>query len=193
MKFLKIGTLFALPLVFGAIAVAQSSRSVQSGQSTLPMQSPSGWGRWQMGSLRPSLVKWSSVSKWHGPGPIPRHDAAMKLGIPASYSLMTNPLPKTQETLIRGAAVYVQKCASCHGTKGLGDGEAGHNLSPAPGNLAWLADMPMRQWDGFKYWTIAEGGAQFRSAMPAFKDTLSQDDIWAATTYIQAHLPRNRK
>jgi mono/diheme cytochrome c family protein len=47
--------------------------------------------------------------------------------------------------------------------------------------------------DAFTYWTIAEGGAQFGTAMPAFKATLSKDDIWAVTAYIQARLPENPK
>jgi mono/diheme cytochrome c family protein len=29
--------------------------------------------------------------------------------------------------------------------------------------------------------------------MPAFKDTLSKDDIWAVVTYIQARMPRRAK
>lgn len=41
--------------------------------------------------------------------------------------------------------------------------------------------------------TIAEGGAQFGSAMPAFKDVLSRDDIWAVIAYIQARLPQKAK
>ena len=43
------------------------------------------------------------------------------------------------------------------------------------------------------YWTVAEGGAQFGTAMPAFKDVLSSDDIWAAAAYIQARLPPKLK
>ena len=39
-------------------------------------------------------------------------------------------------------------------------------------------------------WTIAEGGAQFGSAMPASKDALSKDDNWAVIAYIQARLPQ---
>ena len=44
--------------------------------------------------------------------------------------------------------------------------------------------------DPYIYWTIAEGGARFGSAMPAFKDALSKDDVWAVVTYIQARLPQ---
>ena len=80
-----------------------------------------------------------------------------------------------------------------HGTTGRGDGEAGRGLSPPPGNLAWLSQMPMAQWDPFMYWTSAEGGARFETAMPAFKSALSGDDIWAVTAYIQARLPQKSK
>jgi mono/diheme cytochrome c family protein len=66
----------------------------------------------------------------------------------------------------------------------------GRTNSPPPANLAFLSQMPMVQWDPFMYWTIAEGGAQFGSAMPAFKDALSKDEIWAVIAYIQARLPQ---
>lgn len=126
-------------------------------------------------------------------GSMPRHHQAMMSGIPAPYNSLRNPSPRTRQTVDRGAAVYDQSCASCHGATGVGDGEAGHNLSPPPGNLAWLSQMPMAQWDPFMYWTIAEGGAEFGSAMPAFKDALPKDDIWAVIAYIQAQLPRKSK
>ena len=136
---------------------------------------------------------WPMGRGWHGLGPMPRHHIAMMWGVPAPYASMTNPLPLTQATLDKGAAVYVKNCTACHGEQGLGNGPAGHNLSPPPGNLAWLSEMPVGQWDPFMYWTIAEGGAQFGTAMPAFKDSLSKDEIWSVIAYIQAHLPRKSK
>ena len=124
---------------------------------------------------------------------MPRHHQAMMSGVPAPYTALRNPLPKTKETVQRGAAVYEKSCASCHGPTGQGDGEAGRNLSPPPGNLVWLSQMPMAQWDPFMYWTIAEGGAPFGTAVPAYKGVLSSDDIWAVTAYIQARLPQKTK
>jgi mono/diheme cytochrome c family protein len=126
-------------------------------------------------------------------GSMPRHHAAMMSGIPAPYDAMTNPLPRTRETVERGARVYAENCESCHGATGFGDGAAGRQLSPPPGNLAWLSEMPMGQWDPFMYWTVAEGGTQFGTAMPAFKDGLSKDDIWAVIAYVQAQLPQSAK
>ena len=84
---------------------------------------------------------------------------------------------------------YRQTCASCPGPNGRGDGQAGKDLSPPPGDLAWLARMPMGQWDAYLYWAIAEGGEAFGTGMPAHKDALSADDIWTVVTYIEAGLP----
>ena len=154
-----------------------------------------GWGGccgaapWSMGPGMMGRGGMMGQGMW---GSMPRHHVAMT-GIPAPYSSLSNPLPHARETVQRGATVFTENCASCHGATGQGDGAAGRNLSPPPGNLAWLSQMPMVQWDPFMYWTVAEGGAQFGTAMPAFKDALSKDDIWAVIAYIQARLPQNAK
>ena len=178
-----------------ALTVAGSFGSARAQQTQNPAQNP--WSRccgmrpWGMGH---GMMGQGMMGQGQGMmGSMPRHHQAMMSGIPAPYNSLRNPLPQTPETVDRGAAVYSQNCASCHGATGEGDGEAGRNLSPPPANLAWLSQMPMAQWDPFMYWTIAEGGAQFGSAMPAFKDALPKDDIWTVTAYIQAHLPRKSK
>jgi mono/diheme cytochrome c family protein len=38
-------------------------------------------------------------------------------------------------------------------------------------------------------WAIAEGGQPVGSDMPAFKATLSRNDIWSVIGYIRAGLP----
>lgn len=127
-----------------------------------------------------------------GMGSLARHRVAMMGAVPAPYTQYTNPLPATSANLVQGAAVYAANCAACHGDRGRGDGPAAANLHPPPADLASLADMPMGASDAFLYWTIAEGGAPFGTAMPAFKDRLSRDDIWAVAGYLRAHLPPAR-
>lgn len=122
-------------------------------------------------------------------GSMQRHHRAMMGNIPAAYANLSNPLPLTPVTVDRGEKIYATQCSSCHGGTGAGDGPAAKGMSPPPANLAWLSRMPMGQWDPFMYWTIADGGAAYGTAMPAFKSTLSQDDIWSVVAYIQAHLP----
>ncbi len=111
-------------------------------------------------------------------------------GVPAPYTNLRNPLPETSSTIERGATVYADNCASCHGVTGYGDGPAANNLNPRPANLAWLSRMPMSRWDSFMFWTVSEGGAPVGSAMPRFKKSLSAADRWAVIGYIQSHLPQ---
>ena len=137
---------------------------------------------------------WGRMGPWHmGSGPMgatTRNHVAMMSGIPEPYRSMTNSMPRTQATMQHGAAVYEQNCAACHGVTGRGDGANARDLSPRPADLAWLSRMRMAQWDPFMYWTVAEGGAPLGTAMPAFKDVLSKDDIWSVVAYIQAQLPQ---
>ena len=161
----------ALGLVaLGSIAVAQPASQGQS-----PWRTCCGANPWPQGGMMG--------------GSMARHPVAMMGGGPAPYTHVANPLPHTAATIEHGAAIYAANCASCHGATGLGDGAVAAGLNPRPANLAWLSNMPMSRWDPFMYWTIAEGGSQFGSAMPAFKTILAKDDIWAVTAYIQAHLP----
>ena len=182
MRKLILGTA-VLVTVAAVVAFATAQQSQNPGR--VPWSGCCGAAPWPM---RPGWMMGQGM--W---GSMPRHHFAMMSGISAPYNSLSNPLPRTSETVERGASVYSKNCASCHGATSLGDGEAGRNLSPPPGNLAWLSQMPMAQWDPFMYWTIAEGGAQFGTAMPAFKDALSKDDIWAVIAYIQAHLPQEIK
>jgi cytochrome c len=136
--------------------------------------------------------RWQVPHKWSELEQLPRHHAVATTGVPQPYASMHNPLPISRATIARGAQVFTSSCVSCHGASGKGDGAVGRGLSPPPGDLAWLSDMRISQSDGFMYWTIAEGGVPFGTAMPAFKETLPRDDIWAVSAFIQVHLPRKR-
>jgi mono/diheme cytochrome c family protein len=138
---------------------------------------------------------WPAVAqkKWPPNNSMPRHHVAMAWGVPAPYAQASNPLERSSATVRRGAKVYAAHCVSCHGPSGQGDGKAGRNLSPPAGNLAWLAQLPASRWDPYIYWTVIEGGSAFGTAMPAFKDALSNDDIWAVIAYVEARLPPKPK
>src|ERR1019366_391142 len=118
-------------------------------------------------------------------GSMRRHQMATIAGIPAQYRFLQNPLPQTARTLQRGADVYAQNCAACHGTMGLGNGSAGLRLHPPPANLLWSKRMPMPRGAPYLFWTIAEGGKPVGSAMPAFKSSLTTGDIWSVIAFIQ--------
>lgn len=134
-------------------------------------------------------------SRWGTIGPgtmanLARHHQAMMYGVPAPYHAARDPLPDTAAKLIRGREIFHQSCAGCHGTKGYGDGVAADDLVPPPADLAWLAQTPVSRKDSYMLWAISEGGHQFGSDMPAFKTTLSRNDIWSVIGYVRAGLPQ---
>ncbi len=115
-----------------------------------------------------------------------RHHQGMRPGgIPTPYSNMRNPLPPSAENKQRGAQLFQAYCASCHGPRGMGDGVAARALTPRPANLARLARMPMLSRDNYLMWTISDGGVQFRTAMPAFKTAITQDDRWRIIHFLR--------
>jgi mono/diheme cytochrome c family protein len=89
-----------------------------------------------------------------------------------------------------GRRVYVQNCVACHGDQLDGNGHYAHAFSPPPlsftdpGTIAQLEES-------FVFWRIAKGGpglpregAPWDSAMPAWEDILTEDEIWAVIIYL---------
>jgi len=141
---------------------------------------------------------WMQRHMW-GPGPLregmrlraARHQAFIHQGVPSDYHDALNPLSPDEKTIGEGRALYRQKCGSCHGKTGMGDGEGARSLSPSPALLAYMIQMPMAI-DGYMLWTISEGGAAFGTAMPAFKAVLSKTEIWKIVTYMRAGFPEDK-
>jgi len=84
--------------------------------------------------------------------------------------------------LERGRQIYEQRCLECHGTEGRGDGVKAPFLSPRPGNLVSAAVSAKSDRDLLR--VIANGRA--RTAMPAWKDQLSEEDQQAVLRYIRS-------
>jgi high-affinity iron transporter len=88
--------------------------------------------------------------------------------------------PAAVPSLARGAQVYQQNCASCHGMLGRGDGPASVGMNPPPANLADAGTLrTVLPLDYFQRVTIGVTG----TAMPAFESRLSAEDRWAAAAY----------
>ena len=119
---------------------------------------------------------------------IERHHQMMS-GIPAPYGSMRDQPGYPQGSHARGAALFQDKCAACHGLSAKGNGTAGRALYPHPADLGWLARIPARESEPYIYWSVAEGGRQFGSDMPSFKTQLSRNDIWALIRYLRSGGP----
>ena len=117
-----------------------------------------------------------------------RHWTFMHEGLSREYETARSTIQKGPAEIAAGGKLYVEHCASCHGKTGLGDGEAGKSLTPSPALLAYMIQRPIAV-DSFLLWSIAEGGKEFGTAMPAFKETLKREEIWKIVAYMRAGFP----
>ena len=113
-----------------------------------------------------------------------RHQFVMRNGVDPAYVSKSNPLKPTDANLTSGKGLFKNYCAACHGLSGRGDGEAGKSLNPPPSNIAASSKMRMAT-DGYLFWTIAEGGVPLGTAMPPFKNSLKEDQIWKIILYLR--------
>ena len=103
--------------------------------------------------------------------------------------------PASSQVVQRGRDVFASTCAACHGAGG--EGQPDWHLTKPDG---FLPAPPLNgdghTWhhaDGFLYRVVNEGGKfqedprfpSFKSAMPAFGDRLSHQEIVAVLTYTK--------
>ncbi len=119
---------------------------------------------------------------------VERHREFLQAGVPLEYRSRISPYPAATMVIIDGGRLYKSHCATCHGSQGLGDGDAGRDLTPLPALLAYMIER-RRSVDEYLLWSISEGGAQFGSKMPAFKDILSERQIWQVVAYMRGGFP----
>lgn len=98
------------------------------------------------------------------------------------------PYPQTDANVERGATLYVQNCAVCHGTAHSTSTAIARGLGVrAPQfNRTDVMDDP----EGRTYWTI-EHGVRF-TGMPSFAKSLDEKSIWQITYFMKRvpdHLP----
>lgn len=101
--------------------------------------------------------------------------------VPLTARFATNPVPDTKESWDAGRATYQKNCAICHGPRALGDGPAAFTLNPRPFNLQ--LHVPLHA-PGEAYYWISDGVAG--TAMPAWKDTLSDTERWQLVRFLYA-------
>lgn len=96
-----------------------------------------------------------------------------------------NPLPVTQENLLRGRAVFQQRCIGCHGVAGDGAGPALNFLNPPPAGfvISDTARFGSDKSPGAYYWRILRGIPG--TAMENFGTRLNSDDIWRVVMYLK--------
>lgn len=161
-RYLRLALLVAIPLLVGFVAFRQVRETV---------------------SAPPSL---RSIH------PAPPSSITFR-GKPMTLAGVDNPLRadgSITEDLEAGKAVYYRNCVACHGDALDGQGHYAHGFAPAPlpftgsGTIAQLTES-------FVFWRIAKGGpglpsegTPWNSAMPAWEDFLTEEEIWAVIVFL---------
>lgn len=108
---------------------------------------------------------------------------------PAAYAGKTLADWHDNTAASRGAPLYSQQCAACHGENGQGTGPVAAGLEHKPANLTKHFHEPGESGDDYLFWRISEGGqvAPFKatgSTMPGFKSTLTEQQRWDVLAYL---------
>jgi mono/diheme cytochrome c family protein len=97
---------------------------------------------------------------------------------------------KFDEHVNAGRTVYYQNCVFCHGDNMQGDGIFAHGFNPQPANFDDATTIAMLQ-ESYLFWRIAKGGpglpeesAPWASAMPAWENNLSEEQIWDVILFL---------
>ncbi|MCA9892380.1 MAG: c-type cytochrome [Anaerolineae bacterium] len=96
-------------------------------------------------------------------------------------AMYVHSLRSTSEQIARGQQIYADECASCHGDEGRGDGPEMIDTGRQAGDFTHVADTATLTDRNF-FVSIDEGIGE---NMPAYGDTYSEDDIWAAVAYVR--------
>jgi thiosulfate dehydrogenase len=119
--------------------------------------------------------------------PFPLEEWAARTGLHATLAREAprgpNPVASTDANLISGIGLYGKYCVICHGTA-KGDASItplARGLSIRPPQLATngVEDDP----EGYSFWKIKHGIRW--TAMPAWQDTLSDQQIWTLALFLK--------
>ena len=98
---------------------------------------------------------------------------------PSSADEIPNPLAGIEKATNNGGKIFNQYCATCHGSKGKGNGPTSGTLNRKPANLTSV--KVQSQTDGDIFWKISNG----RGNMAAYKSILSKRQRWELVDYIR--------
>lgn len=113
------------------------------------------------------------VEERAAPRSVAQASSDLRRALVAAYDVQV--APRRAPDAARGTALYAERCTSCHGDTGLGDGPAAKGLTPPPSNFHDRERMTQRSVYGL-YNTITLGVAD--TAMVSFGN-LKEDERWA--------------
>ena len=102
--------------------------------------------------------------------------------LPPEAETTKNPLTVDAKLLATGKAIFKDKCQKCHGATGKGDGPDADPDAQEDMDLT-RANRAAKNPDGVVFFKAWNG--RKKPKMPAFKDELTKDQIWAVVAYVQ--------
>ncbi len=106
--------------------------------------------------------------------------------VPPAAAKVKNPIAPTPDNLAAARAIFMDKCANCHGEKGGGDGPEADMYTPSPSKFN-DAHMMSEMTDGGIFWKMTEG----RKPMPSFKNQLSDEQRWQLVNFVRTLTPKS--
>jgi mono/diheme cytochrome c family protein len=105
-----------------------------------------------------------------------------------------NPLRKDPASLRKniaaGGDIYIKNCVFCHGDNLDGHGPFAKGFNPPPADFDDPGTIAMLQ-EAYLFWRITKGGpglpresTPWNSAMPAWEDRLTEEQIWQVIMYL---------
>jgi len=111
------------------------------------------------------------------------NEAIIHEWFPSTWRTVRNPMEPTTRSLYHGKQIFTTNCVGCHGLTGDGKGPATRFINnPAPRNFT-DASQQLYFSDGELYDAILFGVDG--TAMPAWGDILTVNDIWDVTNFIR--------
>ena len=98
---------------------------------------------------------------------------------PTTY--FESPVQYNAASVARGAPLYAEHCAVCHGRYGNGDGPLADSLAKRPPNLT---DSLSRRREGDLLWSIGHGIPG--TLMPGFGDSIGEERLWDLLNFMRA-------
>jgi mono/diheme cytochrome c family protein len=103
-----------------------------------------------------------------------------------------------QEHVQAGKNVYYENCFYCHGDTLAADGVFAHGLNPIPSDFTGPNVLP-NFTESFFFWRISKGapglpeeGGPWDSAMPAWENFLSNEDMWNVILFLYEQISNDQ-
>ena len=84
------------------------------------------------------------------------------------------------ERILRGAALYRDKCVQCHGAPGVAQDDIGKGMQPLPGPLV----DALQRWRPREIYWITRHGIKM-SGMPAWEYRMDDAQLWDVVAFVQ--------